>query len=269
MRLRKLGHVLFAVGLAGLGVLSLGSGEFAYVWQPVPPWVIGRAFLAYASGALLLACGAGLLWRRTRMRASLALTLYGAASMLLLHAPRIAQSPREVGEWFNLGEIAAIVAGALILHGSADTAPARGWQRAIGGERGVRLARLLFALALLPFGISHFVYATPTAEMVPSFLPGHLAWACLTGAGHIAAGLAILVDVLPRLAATLEALMVSAFVLMVNAPDLVRVGGHRQWQWTELFVASAIAGVAFLVADSYRGERWTSIRLTGIGRSLA
>jgi uncharacterized membrane protein YphA (DoxX/SURF4 family) len=95
------------------------------------------------------------------------------------------------------------------------------------------------------------VYAQVTAGMVPSWLPGHLAWAYLTGAAHIAAGLAILVGVVPRLAATLEALMVSIFLLTVNTPDLVRAPGDR-WQWTEVFVASAIAGVAFLVARSYR-----------------
>jgi uncharacterized membrane protein len=268
VRLRCLGHAVFAVALAGLGVLSLGSGEFAYVWQPVPTWVIGRPVLAYASGALLLACAAGLLWPRTLARASLVLALYGMASILLLHAPRIAREPQTEVEWFNLGEIATMVAGAWILFAWAAPVPATGWRKAVGGERGVRLARLLFALALPAFGLSHFVYAKQTAEMVPSWLPGHLAWAYLTGAGHIAAGLGILLGVLPRLAATLEGLMVSTFLLTVNVPDLVRTPGGR-WQWTELFVASAIGGAAFLVAHSYRGERWLSIQLPGAARSTA
>jgi uncharacterized membrane protein len=268
MRLSGLGHAVFAIALSGLGVVALVSGDFAYVWQPSPAWVIGRPLLAYASGALLLACGAGLLWPRAAARSSLVLTLYGVASMLLLHAPRIAREPTKEVEWFNLGEIATIVAGAWILLAGAVPVPASGWRKAVGGERGVRLARLLVALALPTFGLSHFVYAETTAKMVPSFLPGHLAWAYLTGAGHIAAGLAILLGVLPRLAATLEALMVSTFLLTVNVPDLVRPGGSLQWQWTEIFVASAIAGAAFLVAHSYRGDRWVSIQLPGSARSL-
>ena len=267
MRLMGLGHAVFAVALAGLGVLSLGSGDFAYVSQPVPAWVIGRGLLVYASGALLLACGAGLLWPRTLARSSLVLTLYGMASMLLLHAPRIAREPLNEVEWFNLGEIATIVAGAWILFACAAPVPASRWRKAVVGERGVRLARLLFALALPPFGLSHFVYAKATAGMVPSWLPGHLAWAYLTGAGHVAAGLGILLGVLPRLAATLEALMVSTFLLTVNVPDLVGAPRDR-WQWTEVFVASAIGGAAFLVARSYRGERWLAIHLPGGARSL-
>ena len=57
MRLMGLGHPVFAVALAGFGVLSLSSGDFAYLWQPVPPWLLGHPLLAYASGALLLVCG--------------------------------------------------------------------------------------------------------------------------------------------------------------------------------------------------------------------
>jgi hypothetical protein len=60
--------------------------------------------------------------------------------------------------------------------------------------------------------------------------------------------------------------MVGTFVLTVNVPDLVRTPGDR-WQWTEVFVASAIGGAAFLVAHSYRGDRWLSIHLPGAARS--
>jgi uncharacterized membrane protein YphA (DoxX/SURF4 family) len=252
VRWTALGRVVFAVALVGLGVLGLGSGDFAYLWQPVPTWAVGHPLLAYASGALLLACGAGLLWPRTVARASLALILYGAASMLLVHAPRIVKEPKTEGEWFGLGEVATIVAGAwILLAGAAPVAVGR-WRKALVGERGVRLARILFALALPSFGLSHFVYAKTTAEMVPSWLPGHLAWAYFTGAAHMAAGLGILVGVLPRLAAALEALMVGVFLLTVNVPALVGKPGGR-WEWTEVFVASVIGGAAFLVAQSYRG----------------
>jgi uncharacterized membrane protein len=243
------GHAVFAVALAGLGVLSLVSGDFAYIAQPVPPWVPGRPVLAYASGALLLGCAAALFFSRMRARASLVLIVYGLASMLLLHVPRIAMEPRKEFLWFGLGEIAVIVAGAWILFASAAPAPASGWRRAVVDERG---ARWLFALSLLPFGLSHFAYAQVTAKLVPSWLPGHLGWAYLTGAGHIAAGLAILLGILPRLAATMEGLMVSVFVLTIHVPTVIGAPGDR-YQWTELFVACFIGGAAFLVADSYRG----------------
>ena len=134
------------------------------------------------------------------------LILYCLASMLLVHIPRVVMQPLTEVRWFELGEIATMLAGAWIL----------------------------------------FACSAP-----PSWLPVHFGWAYLTGAGHMAAGLAILLGVLPRLGATLEALMVSTFVLTVHVPGLLGAPGDRD-QWTELFVACAIAGAAFLVADSYR-----------------
>jgi uncharacterized membrane protein len=208
--------------------------------------------LAYASSALLLGCGAGLLWPRALARTSVVVALCGLSSILLVHGPRIAAQPLEEVRWFGLSEMSIIIAGAWILFARAAPAPGSGFRRAVGGEPGVRRARLLFALALLPVGLSHFFYTKMTASMVPSWLPGHVGWAYLTGAGHLAAGLAILVGVLPRLAATLEALMVSIFVLTVHVPDIFRTPGGRD-AWTELFVACFVAGAAFLVVRSYRG----------------
>jgi uncharacterized membrane protein len=75
MRTIALGHVLFAVGLAGIGVLSLASGDFAYTWQPVPDWVIWRNGLAYASGMLLLGAGMGMLVKSISRLSTLVMTI--------------------------------------------------------------------------------------------------------------------------------------------------------------------------------------------------
>jgi len=59
------GAAALAAALIALGILGLGTGDFAMVWQPVPQWVPGREILAYAFGAASLAAGLGFLWRRT------------------------------------------------------------------------------------------------------------------------------------------------------------------------------------------------------------
>ena len=258
MRLTCFGHAVFALAVAGFGVVSLVGGELAYVWQPAPSWFPGHPALAYASGALLLGCGVGLLFSRTRAPASLVLALCALSSMLLVHLPLIVQKPEEEARWFGLGEMAILIAGAWILFASASLPAARGWRRAVGGARGVRFSRLLFGLALLPIGLSHFVYAEVTAKLVPSWLPGHLAWAYATGAGHLAAALGLLLGVLPRLAATLEALMVSTFVLTIHVPTVVGKPGDG-YQWSELCVACFIGGAALLLAHAHRGARWLAL----------
>jgi hypothetical protein len=65
------------------------------------------------------------------------------------------------------------------------------------------------------------VYVKETADFVPAWLPYRIGWACLTGAGQIAAGLGVLFSIYPRLAATAEAGMLSLFTLLVWGPAIV------------------------------------------------
>jgi len=74
--------------------------------------------------------------------------------------------------------------------------------------------------------------------------PHRVFLAYLTGAGHLSAGIAIVCRVVPHLAAILEASMISLFVLLLHAPAVFSHPGDR-FQWTMLFVAAALAGVAW------------------------
>jgi uncharacterized membrane protein len=56
---------LFAIGMIGLGILALIYGDFALVWQPVPPSIPARTVLAYLSGVIMLFGGIGLLFEAT------------------------------------------------------------------------------------------------------------------------------------------------------------------------------------------------------------
>jgi hypothetical protein len=59
------GSRVYGLGAIALGLAGLVWGDFALVWQPVPPGVPGRTALAYATGAALTLAGAALNWRRT------------------------------------------------------------------------------------------------------------------------------------------------------------------------------------------------------------
>jgi uncharacterized membrane protein len=251
--MKKLGHILFAACMAGVGILSLFSGDFAMNWQPVPDGVPFRHLLARVSGAILLATGLGSLIPHTARKSTLALTIFVAVWLVLLQVPRVFVSPADAGKWLGLCENMVLVVG--------------GWTTCLsitGGDRGsgsaaaakrLRMARFLYAISLPVIGLSHLVYGAGTASLVPAWLPDRLAFAYFTGAGHIAAGLAILLGVLPRLAATLEAIMISLFTLLIWVPRAANAPASR-FEWTALLVSSALAGAAWAVAGSFAGFPW-------------
>ena len=245
--------MFFALGLIGLGVLSLVFGDFALQWQPVPAGIPGRTALAYASGAVMALCGAGLLSRRTAGLASSVLLVYTLIWLLLLKLPHVVMDPLQEFNWLGFGEIAMIVAGSFVLFALDHGRPDSSRLKFATGERGMRIARFVFGLAVIPVGLSHFVYSKETIGFIPAWIPFRPAWAYLTGAGHIAAGLGVLFGVVPRLAALLEAAMIGVFTALVWVPLVAKDPSHLNW--TGLLISWTIGAAAWVVAGSFSNKQ--------------
>ena len=254
MRVTGPGRILFALSFAALGALTIGFHGFALAWPPVPNWLPRHGPLVALSGAILLASGIALLMPRAARPAALALAGFLFFQLTLLHAPHIAAHPLVEGMWESMSETLAELAGAWTIF---SMLPRKGSALARFGN--VRAGQVLFALALPAIGLSHMIYLDETAPLIPAWLPYHVPLAYLTGAAHIAAGVGILFGVLPRLAATLEAVMLSSFTLIVWVPMVARAPA-RLPDWSELCVSAAISGAAWAVAESLRGQAWFSRR---------
>jgi len=258
MRIASVGHAVFAVAMIGLGILGLISrGDFAPVWQPVPKGLPLREALAYLTAFISLASGVGLLWQRAAAPAARLLFSWFLLWLLLLRAPSILRA-FGVGSWWAASQTAVMVASAWVLY----TWFASDWDRRHFGfvisEKGVRIARVLFGLGLIPFGLAHFLYLGATAPLVPGWLPGHVFWAYFTGATFIAAGIAVVISVYPRLAAALTALQIGMFTLLVWVPVVAK--GPSAFQWNEFVVSVVLTAAAWVVADSWRGIPWLAVR---------
>jgi uncharacterized membrane protein len=241
-------QTLFAAGMIALGILAFVYGDFALVWQPVPASVPGRTALAYLSGVIMVAGGIGLLFPRTATLAIRVLFPY-LIIWTLLRVPSIVASPGTEEVWLGTGELIILLSGGWALFARLAALPPGSKLAFATGDSGRRIARYLFAIALVPVGLSHFVYAKATADMVPAWLPGHTGWAYLTGAGHIAAGLGVLFSVLPRLAAIAEAAMLSVFTLVVWIPAIAAAPTTRL-PWTAFWISWIFTAAAWLVAES-------------------
>jgi uncharacterized membrane protein len=245
-------RALFAAVFIGLGIVGLISGDFASVWQRIPiadlPY---RSFFAYLTAAVELLGGLGLLFRPTLRHASWLLFIFTWLWAILLRLPAVVAVPSMEATWLGFGEIGTIVAGAWVLFASHSGLRLR----FITGESGIRCARLFLALCLPMIGLSHFFYAEVTAGFVPKWIPFPLAWAYITGTGSLAACLALLFRVLPRLAAVMEAAMLGVITLCVWGIPLLGKLADRG-QWTAVFISSAISIGVYVVADTYRGNSW-------------
>ncbi|MEO8879128.1 MAG: DoxX family protein [Gemmatimonadaceae bacterium] len=258
MRIRSLGHAVFATTFIALGVLGMVKGSFTPVWAPVPKWVPARELLVYLCALISLASGIGLLWSRTAAAASRLLLASLVLWFVILRVPRLFLTPTSQDSWSGLGETAVMVAGAWVLYAWLAT----GWDRAhlapATGDNGVRIARALYGFALLPFGEAHLRYAKETAALVPAWLPFHMVWVYLTGCAFIAAGIAVLIGICARLAAALSALQIGLFTVLVWLPIML-AGSKDPFQVSEAILSFAITAGAWVVADSYRDTPWLAV----------
>lgn len=244
------GRWLFAIAAASVGILALAYGDYAPAWQAFPAWVPGREICIEAFAVILLAASIALCVPRTSLSGLWGIGVYYLIWAAIASAPIFA-APLSIGAWYGTTEALTALAGVILLHAM---------MRPGTPPPAARLAQIVFGLTCVFYGWSHFAYADYTAGMVPAWLPGGLAFAYFTGACHIAAGLGLIAGILPRLAAILEASMMSLFGLLVWVPtfltdDKPKWATPPQNQWTELVVNLVLAAAAWIVALSLARDR--------------
>ena len=241
--------IIFAIVLVGWGILGLVKGDFAAGWQPVPASFPLRLALVYLTAFVCVACGVGLLVQRTTALAARVLFVWLMAWLLLLRIPWMFVD-FGVGTWWSASSTAVITETAWILDISRSD-----YEKPLGfivNNNGLRLARALFGLGLIPIGLAHFLYVDATAPLVPAWLQWPYFWAYFTGATFIAAGVAIIIGIFARLAALLVTIQIGLLTVLIWVPRSIE-GILTPFQWGEFVVSIVLTACALVVADSYKG----------------
>ncbi|MHB8530680.1 MAG: DoxX family protein [Caulobacteraceae bacterium] len=244
-----LGWRVWGLGVMALAAVALAWGDFD-PGQPVAKAFPDRAVLAYGVAAFMLVAGAAVEWRRTAAWGAAALAAYYALIVVIvMNGAVVLAHPTEYGAWSGAAEQLALAAAGLIVfavNARIDVVLA---------ARLTRLGQAAFGVCAVLFGGAHFFYLNLTIPLVPRWLPPSPEfWAYLTGAGHIAAGLAILTGVRARLAAILLTAMYVSFTLLVHGPMLLAKPSSH-WIWSENALNLALIGAAWVVADSLARPR--------------
>jgi uncharacterized membrane protein len=224
--------------------------------EPFPALLPWPEVCVYGLGAILLAASAGLFFARTALASAIIVGVYESVWVVTRARP-VLLKPLIVGSWYGFGEALGPLVGAWILYAVLRRQYGAPSVTVMTGHRALHVARVLFGAACVVYGAAHFAYAKYTAAMVPAWLPGRTGIVYFTGAAHAAAGFGLLVGVLPRLAATLEAIMLSLFGVLVWLPSFFarpvpEWASSTQNQWSETFVTFLLAASAWIVAASLR-----------------
>jgi uncharacterized membrane protein YphA (DoxX/SURF4 family) len=257
--LAKPGRIFFGLSIAVFGFLTLYFDDFPYMM--IPPkhrGIPGFEIIAYFSGALLLFAGLGILLGKKVRPISLVL---GSVLLLIFcfyfipYQLFVSKNNMVFGDWENAAKELTLASGALVIAGCFPAQNESSGMRLLA--KAIPLGVILFALTIISYSVDHYLYAEGAAEYVPSWIPYRLFWAYFAGAALFASGLAILIRVKTRLAATLLGAMILSWFLMLHVPRIVvSPSVYLGSEVASAFLALAYSGIAFVIAgqNSKSGE---------------
>jgi hypothetical protein len=236
-------QVLFSLAIIGLGVetfMCVGALEGT---------LIESDRVGHFIGPLLLACGVGLLFKRTMRPAGMALGTLLFLYALIFEVPHYAEDLRSISSRTGVFEPLSIAALAWLLPGVDATA---GWL--------ARASRYLLAVSLIVFGVDHFLDLAPIGTLIPPWIPWHVFWIALFGAAFVAAGISIGFNVYLRWGAICTGLMFAIWVFTLHLPRTMfgmygGSGPHAPDEWSSLFIAIALWGGSWALARSQPNTR--------------
>lgn len=226
-----------------LGAFILLWGDFATPWESVPVTGPFRSLLAYLTGAVLIAAGAGMFWARTARAAAIVLAAI-SLGFTVLWAQVVARAPQIYDSWGNVAEQSSVTAGYLAIFSSLTP------QKTINMARFALGARVWFGVCSISFGVVHFKNLEGCAQFVPNWMPlGGMFWSAFTGVAHLATAVAVLSGIWALLAARLAALMYLGFGLLGWGTFIL---GHPtdHFAWGGEIITLTLVAAVWMVGDS-------------------
>ncbi len=114
--------------------------------------------------------------------------------------------------------------------------------------------RLLFAAAIIAFGIQYYIYVTYHAGLGPPWTPAGKFWASLAGFVFVVTGVSIALNRQVRLAALVLAVTLLLRAVIGLAPGLV-AQPRNPGPWTSTFEVLAMCGAALVLSGSVIATR--------------
>lgn len=170
----RIGVRVFGLASVAAGVLDLLWGELESAHQPLQAWgdhIPGMTISAYIAAVWLIAGGAAMLWQRSRRFGAGALSfLYGI--FVLFPLPRFYTAPHFLGyrAAVYIGVLGTVCQQILLVLAAVIVWKSLDGRGPLSQNAGL-IARWIFGLCSVDFGLAHLADIGATAPMVPKWIP--------------------------------------------------------------------------------------------------
>lgn len=194
-----LGGVFIAVSLAVFAPEHFRGPRF--VQDVVPSWMPARWFWPYFVGCALLAAATSLTLRKFVRWSSTLLGVMFSLFVCMIYIPYALAHPHDRFAWAYVLRDLSFAGGAWALaglHSRASSPQQSKWMIVFG--------RVVVATAAIVFAVEHFLHpqfapGVPLEKMTPSWIPFANVWGYLAGAILLVAGIGLVLNKKPRIAA--------------------------------------------------------------------
>jgi uncharacterized membrane protein len=251
--LSRIGIALYAGSMIAIGIIHFATGSSPSGLLPVPDGMPAAGVSAIISGCFFLTFGFGLFLPRFRQRIAFLFGLFLLLLMILHHLQPLIIHSSNPSEWAAVCELISLSAGAFFIADDYPFPSATGKSgKTIHGTAIV--SKYAFTLALLVFGIEHYLYAEYIGTLIPTWMPGTVIWSYIVMIAFIGASLSIIVNKGIYLSFILLGCMFSVWVFILHGPRVV-LHLYLEPEWTSLFVAAGMAGTSFVFANRYLAKK--------------
>jgi len=247
------GRYLFALAIFGIGLVHLVSGNFPSSLLPFPEFA-GKSLWVYLIGFVFVLGGISFLIDRIALQAAYIIGTLFLLLFIFPHLPKLLSDFSNPGEWTVAAETLALCSGAfisipLLIDMNNPTIKNNGMLRGM-----VKPAPYVFALTLIVFAVQHYMYADFIAKIVPSWMPARIFITYLVMFVFFLTSLSIFLNRRKREAAIIFG---SMFLIMFAVLHIPRVLNNirTETEWTSMFIALAMSGIGFMLAESARKYR--------------
>ena len=249
-KLITLDGVFLAAPLAVFAAEHFGGARF--IQNGVPSWMPAHLFWAYFVGCALLAAATSLTVRKFVRLSSTLLGLMFFLFVCMIYARSALAHPHNRFAWIYLLRDLSFCAGAWALaglYGRASSPQLSKWMILFG--------RIVIAIAVIFYSIQHFLHpdfapGVPLELKMPTWVPLPSVWAYPAGAVLLAAGIALALNIKPRIAAASIGALMTVVTLFPYLAMLVRAHGAPEFNEAINYVADTLlyAGAALVLASA-------------------